>query len=373
MSDCKCAHDFREHSPAIERAQRKLKWAALLACAFMIVEIVGGVLSNSIAIIADAAHMASDLAGILISVFALWLTARPASHRFTFGWYRAEIIGVCISVMLIWGLTGWLVYEAVQRLQDPPEVNGKVMFIVAAIGIGVNLVLMSTLHQGGHGHSHGGHGHSHGGHSHSHSHSHSHVHAHDADCDDDDDIEVDEGAASASVNVRAAYIHILGDLIQSIGVVIAAVLIWIDPEKFRIADPICTFVFSLIVLYTTWHLISDAMRVLMQMAPADASRDSVTEALLSTPGVKQVHDVHVWSVSLGKPVISAHIVISSAPDFDAIRQEAAEMLARRFGLRHSTLQVELLSDSTDTTGFHTHEVEGEIESSKQPLLTVNVN
>jgi zinc transporter 2 len=196
----------------------------------------------------------------------------------SFGFHRAEILGAFISVILIWVLTGILVYEAIFRIQNPEDVDGKVMFIVASSGLAVNILMGVILHQSGHGHSHGlGGG---GGHDHGHTHSHGvsdHGHAHGGGHD--------SGSSShANLNVTAAFIHVLGDALQSVGVMIAAGLIWYDPS-WRIADPITTFIFSILVLFTTARLIKQSVSVLMEGVPEGIDPDAVEAALGRLPGV----------------------------------------------------------------------------------------
>ena len=277
---------------ANRRARRQLGYASVFCLVFMICEIIGGIIANSLAIMTDAAHLLSDLAGFLISIFALWLATRPATSRLSFGFHRAEIIGALLSVLLIWVLTGILVYEACWRMVHPEDVDGKIMFIVAVCGLAVNFAMGLILIQSGHGHSHGGlpgaddhgHSHSHGGkpkpkkskkraaltdggdHGHSHGGDGAHGHSHGSSGDaaeykglndesahssgDEHDHDDGHGHAHGSggddhvdhpeeenLNVKAAFIHVLGDAIQSFGVMIAAALIWYNPE-WRIADPV---------------------------------------------------------------------------------------------------------------------------------------
>ena len=164
------------------RAMRKLLCVSLLCVIFMVLEFIGGILAGSMAIMTDAAHLLSDFSGFLISIFSIWIGTRPATLNMSYGFHRAEIIGALGSIILIWGLTVWLLYEAVHRLIFPVPVDGFIMMITAAIGLLVNLAMGKVLHSHGHhGHSHGhGHGHSHGhGHGHGHDHGHSHGHSHE--------------------------------------------------------------------------------------------------------------------------------------------------------------------------------------------------
>ncbi|RQM09541.1 hypothetical protein DD237_007574 [Peronospora effusa] len=354
-----------------KRAQHKLQLACICSLLFMCAEIVGGFLAGSLAIMTDAAHLLSDVAGFCISLFAIWVSTLPASKRLSFGFQRAEVIGAVTSVLVIWVLTGVLVYAAVERFMEclrphPKEhVNGKLMFIVACIGLVVNLILMQILghghshSHGGHGHSHGGHGHSHGGESHGHGHGntssssssikeghdHSHglSHGHSHGGHGNEDLENGQVSLSSekkleNLNIQAAYIHALGDFIQSIGVCIAGGLIWYKPE-WQIADPIATFVFSLLVLGTTVGIVRDSVHVLMEGTPDGIHADEIERGLRHCSSVVAVHDLHIWSLSAGLPSLSVHLVSDDA--------ETALHAAQRYllskGITHTTIQIEKTS------------------------------
>ena len=379
-------------------AARKKLWVVSILClCFMVLEIIGGFLANSLAIMTDAAHLLSDLASFLISIFALWLATRAPTSRLSFGFHRAEILGALISVIMIWLLTGILVYEAVQRIREPEDVNGKYMFIVASCGLGVNLLMGFILYQSGHEHSHGlgggGHGHSHGGHgggsdapppyqehgdddeddedeeedeeeedgneeSHGHSHSSgSHAHSHGGSSKDKSSglnsvsyqnslppkTDLPTHRKAANINVSAAFVHVLGDALQSVGVMIAAALVWYNPA-WSIADPICTFVFSLLVLFTTARLVKQSVGVLMEGAPDGIDPQLVEQALHGVKGVLEVHDLHVWSLSVGKPSLSVHLLARKDDDTGEVLREATLMLGKRYNIHHSTIQVEREGD-----------------------------
>ncbi|XP_041089797.1 zinc transporter 2-like [Polyodon spathula] len=222
------------------RARLQLYVASAVCLVFMIGEVVGGYLAHSLAIMTDAAHLLTDFASMLLSLFSLWMASRPATKTMNFGWHRAEILGALVSVLSIWVVTGVLVYLAVQRiLTEQYEIDGRVMLITSGCAVAVNVIMGITLHQSSHLH-----GHSHGHHGASHSH---------------------DTSASPQQNpsVRAAFIHVIGDLLQSVGVLIAAYVIYFKPE-YKIIDPICTFLFSLLVLATTITILRDVLRVLME-------------------------------------------------------------------------------------------------------------
>ncbi|KAF1790611.1 Cation efflux protein transmembrane domain [Phytophthora cactorum] len=302
-----------------KRAQRKLQLACVCSLLFMCAEVVGGFLAGSLAIMTDAAHLLSDVAGFCISLFAIWVSTMPASKRLSFGFQRAEVIGAVTSVLVIWVLTGVLVYAAVERFMEclepnPKEhVNGKLMFIVACIGLVVNLILMQIL---GHGTA---------------------TVEEAATATRTEEIAMAmpmETAAPVPVatrrdtvtrtamatpteatatltetwrtakkklenlNIEAAYIHALGDFIQSIGVCIAGGLIWYKPE-WQIADPIATFIFSILVLGTTIGIVRDSIHVLMEGTPDGIHADEIERGLLSDDAETALHAAQRYLMSKG--------------------------------------------------------------------------
>jgi zinc transporter 2 len=330
----------------------------------MIAETVGGILAGSLAILTDAAHLLSDLAGFLISVGALWLTSRRPTDSLSYGFHRAEILGALISVFLIWAVTAVLIWEAVDRIRNPTPVDGELMLIIAVIGFVVNSIMAYVLHGSGHGHSHGGDGghvHSHGNfvvnstasinddhHDHDHNHDHDHDHAHSPLLDKSNESH-DHGHAHGheeNINIRAAFIHVLGDMAQSVGVIIAAAVIWYKPE-WTIVDPICTCVFAVIVLITTFRLIGDSFHVLMEGTPKHIDYRTVQQALIALDMVKGVHDLHIWSITLGKPALSVHIQIQQGVKHEVVLRAAQEMLVSKFKICHTTIQVETEKNALD--------------------------
>lgn len=256
-------------------------WAvAALSAVFIAAEFVGGFWAQSLAIMTDAGHMLSDLLSFIISIFAIRCARLPASKRLSFGYERAEVLGALTSVIILWVLTTVLVVVAIQRIvNNEHEVDADVMLITAGVGVLFNIVMGLVLHFGT-----GGHGHTHGGHS-------SHGHAHDG----------------KNVNVRAALIHVIGDLVQSIGVLIAALIIRFT--GWTLADPICTFLFSIIVLFTTVTVMRDIFFVLMEATPSHYDLSDVKKALSALEGVKGVHDLHLWSIGMDKTAFSVHLAL----------------------------------------------------------------
>ncbi|XP_039596179.1 zinc transporter 2-like [Polypterus senegalus] len=301
-----------------QKARRKLYVAALVCLFFMIGEVIGGYLAHSLAIMTDAAHLLTDFASLLISLFSLWMASRPATKTMNFGWHRAEILGALVSVLSIWVVTGVLVYLAIQRIiSNNYEIEGGTMLITSGCAVAVNIIMGITLQQSSHLHSHG---------SSNSSHSHGSQSNH-----------------QQSPSVRAAFIHVVGDLLQSVGVLIAAYVIYFMPE-YKIIDPICTFMFSVLVLITTIAILRDVLMVLMEGTPKGMDFNQVKHTLLSIPGVKALHSLHIWALTVNQAVLSVHIAIMENADGQMVLKEANRLLQNKFDFHTTTIQVENYSD-----------------------------
>lgn len=309
-------HCHRERNEEIDKkARKKLLLASVLCVIFMIAEIVGGVLSNSLAIATDAAHLLTDFASFMISLFSIWVAGRPATRKMPFGWYRAEVIGALTSVLLIWVVTGILFYLAVERvIHKDFEIDVTVMLITSGVGVAVNLVMGLSLHQ--HGHSHG--------------HSHEKI--------DEEELS-HKGDHKRNINVRAAFIHVLGDFIQSIGVFIAALVIYFKPS-WTIVDPICTFLFSILVMLTTVAIIKDVMNVLMEGTPKGFEYSQVENTFMQIDGVVKVHNLRIWALSLDKTALSAHLAIKPETSPQDILRTATRNIHDKYKFFEMTLQIE---------------------------------
>lgn len=378
----------------------------------MIAEIIGGIMANSLAVESDALHLLSDVVGFFINICAELISRRAATKDMSFGWRRAEVMGAMISILIIWGLTVWLDYEAVLRVMnlDAEVIDAKIMFFTASLGVLINCINMAILgadghthgpggkqcsgHGGGgaeedHGHAHGAdkekdHGHSHGkekekdhGHSHAggndhgdHGHSHGdkggdkvplkksnelqdygsappkdHGHSHDHgghDHGSHETKEVESPPQRDSLNVRSAMIHAIGDMVQAIGVLIAAGFIWYD-DKLKLLDPVCTFVFSVLVLFTTVPIAMESFGILMESTPSWMSSDEVVATLKGIPGVGDVHDFHMWSLGSTQVAVSCHLVRSPGGmdiDNNDILAAAGNALRQRHGIEQTTFQLE---------------------------------
>ncbi|KAK7091883.1 proton-coupled zinc antiporter SLC30A2-like isoform X2 [Littorina saxatilis] len=370
-----------------KKARFKLVLASVLCLVFMIGEVVGGVLAHSLAVVSDAAHLLTDFASFMISLVALYLVSRPATKRLSFGWHRAEILGALVSILMLWVITGVLVYSAVLRIQSGDyEINATIMLITSATGVFFNVVLGCTLHQ--HGHTHGGldHGHSHGGHGHDHDHDSESDHAPESYLDYSDNSTLvhqskhnsnackdtsqcaDEsgdkreptvrgyGSISANerqhekvskkakpkasnINVKAAFIHVVGDFCQSVGVLIAAIIIYFKPE-WKMADPICTFLFSVFVLITTITIIRDILMVLMEGTPRNLNFEEVRDTFLNMEGVRDIHDLRLWSLTMNKTALAVHLAVEKGVDPMQVVKIASQEIQHKFNISQTTIQVE---------------------------------
>uniref|UniRef100_A0A915CE58 Zinc transporter 2 n=1 Tax=Parascaris univalens TaxID=6257 RepID=A0A915CE58_PARUN len=329
-----CDKDLFNRSPnTTTRAIRALYLATVLTILFIIAEVFGGYLANSLAIMTDAGHMLSDLASFVISIIAIKISHMKPTKRLSYGFHRAEVLGALTSVLLIWILTGVLVYLAIVRIvENDFEVDADLMLITAGIGVIFNIVMGVVLHLGKTEHSH-----------------------FQQPFTNDVEQGVKDSSTSsppihdgnnnqsvhkhkANINVRAAFVHVLGDLVQSIGVLMAAVIV--KSTHWRLADPICTFFFSVLVLITTATVLRDAVLVLMEAAPRHVDIDALHADLCSIEGVRDVHSLRVWSLTMDKTAISVHLDTEKDCDSNHVVHEANERLRIRHGIKYITVQVQ---------------------------------
>jgi cobalt-zinc-cadmium efflux system protein len=272
--------------------RRLLAVSLVLLVAFMVTEVVFGILANSLALLADAGHMLTDAAALGLALAAASLAARPAGGRWTFGFGRVEILAAQANglTLLLFGI--WIVYEAVRRLVDPPVVDAAVVGIVAAAGIAVNLIVVALLSR----------------------------------------------ARRQSLNVRGAYLHIVTDLAAFLGTGVAAALILLT--GWNRLDPIASLLVAALMFWAAWSLLRESGRIFLEGAPASAAPAAVGPAIVAHPGVVEAHDLHVWTVTDGFPALSAHVLVQPGADCHRIRLELEALLRERFGIDHTTLQVE---------------------------------
>jgi cobalt-zinc-cadmium efflux system protein len=287
------AHGDRPaHAPAPDADRRWLGSALGLILAFMAVEVVAGLLADSLALLSDAAHMLTDAGSIGLALVAARLAARPPAGRFTFGLGRAEILSAQVNGAALLVLAGVILWEAVQRLGDPPEVEGLVVLVVGLAGAAVNVAAAWALSR----------------------------------------------AERRSLNVEGARAHVFADLYASLGAALAGLLVL--TAGLERADVVVALLVALLMVRSGFSLLSQSTDVLLEASPRGIDPDAVGHALASHPGVTEVHDLHVWEVTSGFTALSAHVLVPANADCHARRAELEELLAERFGLEHTTLQVE---------------------------------
>lgn len=260
--------------------------------AFLVVEVIGGLLTNSLALLADAGHMFTDAAGIGLSLLAIWFAGRPATQDKTFGYYRVEIFAAVANAVILFGVAGYILYEAVQRFARPPEVIGLPMLGVAVIGLVVNLVSLRLLHSG----------------------------------------------AKASLNLRGAYLEVLGDLLGSVAVIVAGLVI--VTTGWAPIDPIASVLIAGLILPRTWSLLRQAVDILLQATPEGVDLDEVRRHIMRAGGVADIHDLHAWTLTSGQNVVSLHAVMEPGADPAAVLDELCACLTDDFDMEHSTVQLE---------------------------------
>jgi len=334
VSHCHAKEDSKRS--VSRQAKRQLGLAVILCTLFVLGEVLGGYYSGSLAIMGDAAHMFSDLASFSLSLAVIHLAEKKPRKSATYGFYRAEALGALGTLVMIWYVTGILVYLAIQRLHSGTfELHSQAMVVVASCAVAFNILLGFTLHgmcQLPHAHSHGGGGHNHG-------------HSHGAE-------DGQEGGTSSHINVRAALIHVLGDLLQSIGVLVSSLLIQFFGDSYKIADPICTLIFGVIVMFSTWGICRDLLYILLEATPRNISYDHVHSDLISIKEVSSVNSLHIWSLTADIPVMSAHLVLrkgaSGSGDQQRVRLEATKLMNKKHNIHRCTIQVETSEAQSDS-------------------------
>jgi len=314
---------------------KALQKAIVLALFFMVVELVGGYVANSLAIMTDAAHMLSDVAGFVMSLIGLHLAQMVATEEYSYGFKQAEVIGAFLSILIVWALTATLLMKAFERIRNPEDIDAKMMFVISVIGLLVNLLLMKVL-------------------------GHNHSHSHGTSCGGDE-----------SVAIKAAVAHVIGDIVQSLGVCLAAVLIWWQPidightsnglSNWIYVDPMCTVLFGIMVLQTTKETIVYAMDNLMVRAPKDFDQANFLENLAKIPNVESVHDLHVWRMGSAEVLCTCHVMINGVTNQTGVLRGCIKV-AQSAGIGHSTFQIEIVGefDPAEETygGLHANPVSG---------------
>jgi cobalt-zinc-cadmium efflux system protein len=284
-------HDHDHAGPAHGDSVRRLWIALSITSVFLVAEVVGGILSNSLALLADAGHMLTDVAALGLSLFVAWFSRRPENDRRTYGYLRLEILAAFVNGAALLVLSIWIMVEATLRFRAPEPIAADLMLVVALLGLAVNVVAAWTLHpsQGG------------------------------------------------SLNIRGAYLHVLSDLLGSVGTVTAALLVryfgWLA------ADPIASVFVTLLIVRAAWRLVRESVDVLLESTPAHISLGAVRAQLEAIPGIESVHDLHVWTVTSNHIAMSAHAIVREPERQQHVLEHALDAM-RLFGIHHVTIQLE---------------------------------
>jgi cobalt-zinc-cadmium efflux system protein len=281
------------HSHSERRAgqQKHLLIVLLMTGTFMVIEVVGGLVTGSLALLADAGHMLTDVAALGLSAFAIWMAAREATPKKTYGYHRAEILAAVINAVVLLLLAVWILYEAYRRALEPPHVLGVPMVFIGVVGLAVNIASMKLL-------------------------------ANESD---------------SSLNVRGAYAEVLSDAISSFAVILGGGLTWMT--DWMLIDPLLSAGISIFIVWRTWELLSQAVHVLMEGVPTHLDANEVGQAMADASGVKGIHDLHIWTITSGLEALSAHVVVAVGEDRDAVLSRLQSLLRDRWRIDHSTLQI----------------------------------
>jgi cobalt-zinc-cadmium efflux system protein len=295
-------HDHTGGARTTGDGERRVFWALLITGSFMVAEVAGGIVSGSLALLADAGHMLTDTAALTLSWYAFRVSRRPSTPLHSYGQHRFQVLAAFVNGATLIGIAAWIAIEATRRLFMPVEILGGTMLVIAVLGLAANIAAFVILHRG--------------------------------------DRE--------NLNVRGAALHVLGDLLGSAGAIVAAVVILL--AGWTPIDPILSVLVALLIVRSAWSLIGKSWHVLMEGTPPDQDIAVLrAEIVRSVEGVRDVHHVHVWSLTPERPLVTLHANIAQDADHDHVLHRLQDVLAERFGLRHATIQLER-SGCTDQSG-----------------------
>lgn len=284
-------HGHHHHGP---NNKAGLAIALTITTGIMILEFAGGLLTKSLALLSDSGHMLSDAGALALSLIAMWFAAKPPSAKNTYGYHRFEILAALLNGVTLFVIAGFIIAEAVERFRNPPEVASGSMMIIAAIGLLANLLSAWFLMR--------------------------------------------KGDVKDNLNVRSAYLHVLGDALGSVGAIVAGLLMLLF--SWYVADPIISVLVALLILKSAWSVIASTVHILMEGAPPSIDQAKLRAALLHLPGVQDVHDIHVWTITSGMDAMSCHLLVTEEAAEQTVLQAAVTMLAETFGIEHATVQIE---------------------------------
>ncbi|WP_410768274.1 cation diffusion facilitator family transporter [Fontibacillus sp. BL9] len=285
------AHD---HHGARSGNKKGLLIALLITASIAVLEFFGGLFTNSLALLSDSGHMLSDASSLVLSLLAIWFAARPASPRKSYGFYRTEILAALLNGITLFVIAGFIIWEAYGRFFDPPTVSSGPMMLIAIIGLLANLASAWAL--------------------------------------------LKKGDVKGNINFRSAYLHVLGDALGSVGAIIGGIVMW--AFDWYIFDPIVSVLVALLILKGAWGVIAQSIHVLMEGVPGSIDQDEVKRNLEHIQGVREVHDLHIWSITSGMDSLSCHLLIDEQEDQQRVLQEAISLLEQQFSITHATIQIE---------------------------------
>ena len=280
------SHDHFQHA-----STRSLRIALVLTAGLLVIEAAGGILSNSLALIADAGHLFTDVGALALSLFVAWFTTQPETPRKTFGYLRWEILAAFLNGSTLLLISGWILFEAVVRFRHPQPIEGGLMLAVASIGLVINVIAARVLHP----------------------------------------------SSQESMNVRGAYLHVLGDLLAGVGTLVAAILI--RYTGWLVADPLVSIVTAALIVRGSWQLVRESVDILLESTPPHIDLDAVRTQLESIPGIESVHDLHVWAVTPRMVAMSAHAICRDSSGQQHALEHVHDAM-RLFGIQHVTVQLE---------------------------------
>jgi cobalt-zinc-cadmium efflux system protein len=285
-------HAGHAHNHRFEASRRRLRLAFWTQLIFFVVELIGGILTNSLALLADAGHMLSDVGALGLSLLALHWTTRPPTSQRTYGYHRLEILVALINGLVLWAMAGYIFYEAIGRFFQPPQISSTPLMVIASLGLLVNLLGMYVLYP----------------------------------------------SREENINLRSAFLHLLADSLGSVAAIGAGVAIYL--KGWYWFDPLAGIIVGVMIVYGSWQLVWEAADILLESTPRHLELQEVQEALESHPAVKVVHDLHIWTIASNIYALSVHVAIDGVENRDCLTWELEELLRRRFGLEHNTIQLE---------------------------------
>ncbi|WP_458413587.1 cation diffusion facilitator family transporter [Schinkia sp. CFF1] len=287
-------HHHHGHDHMREGNKKGLTIALLITAGIMLLEFFGGLFTNSLALLSDSGHMLSDASSLALSLVAMWFATRPPSPNKTYGFYRFEILAALFNGVTLFVIAGFIIYEAYGRFLEPPTVASGSMIIIAVIGLAANLLSAWAMFS--------------------------------------------KGDVKDNVNLRSAYLHVLGDALGSVGAILAGIIMYFF--HWYTADPIISVIVALLILKSAWGVVKHTVHILMEGTPITIDQEEVNAALQQIPGVINIHDLHIWTITSGLDSLSCHLLIDDDKDSQVILQEAISIIESKFKILHTTIQVE---------------------------------